>query len=303
MILRDLAEPEILTRLRGAGLVLSTGPFDVRVRSSVADLAAPIRLLYGYHALAPDEGIVDAEVRIDPPPSPRRWIVPQVVSYVDGSRPFHPFPRRLAFPMLEWVLNWCLFGRPHQFLLLHAAVVERGGRALLLPGVPGAGKSTLCAGLILRGWRLLSDEVAIIRPATGELVPVPRPVALKEESLEVVRRFEPSAVFGPSYPETRKGTVTHLQPPPDSVLRSGEAAAARWIVFPQYEAGAAVRLAEIRKPETLLRAAKNGFNYSLLGATGFEILAGLVDACDGFDLAYGDLDATVDRLGGLAEGP
>ena len=301
MILRELAESELLARMRGAGIVLSTGPFVVRIGSSIRELAAPMRLLYGDHSLAREDGVVDADVRIDPPPSLRRWIAPQVIAYIDGERPFHPFPRRLAFPMLEWVLNWCLFNRPHQYLILHAAVVERGGRALLLPGEPGAGKSTLCAGLILRGWRLLSDEVAIVRPSTGELLAVPRPVALKEESLEVIRSFEPAAVLGPSFPETRKGTVTHLRPPPDSVFRSHEAATARWIVFPRYETGAETRLQSVRKAETLLRAGRNGFNYSLLGAAGFESLADLVDACDGYDLVYGRLHEAVEHLTALAK--
>lgn len=301
MILRDLPETEHLARLRGAGIVLDTGPFVVRVRSSLRELLDPMRVLYGYHSLAREDGISDADIRIDPPRSLRRFIAPQVVSYIDGETPFHPFPRRLAFPMMEWVLNWCLFNRPHHYLILHAAVVELGGRSLLLPGAPGAGKSTLCAGLILRGWRLMSDEVAIIRPSSGEILAVPRPVALKDESLAVIRNFEPGAVLGPSFPETRKGTVTHLLPPPDSVLRSHETATARWIVFPRHEEGAPARLRAVSRAETLLRAGKNGFNYSVLGAKGFESLADLVAGCDGYDLAYGELEEAVERLTALTK--
>ncbi len=301
MILRELSESAQFARLRGAGIVLDTGPFSVRIRGSIPELAGPMRLLYGNHTIASEGAIVDADVRIEPPPSLRRWFARQVVAYIDGERPFHPFPRRLAFPMLEWVLNWCLFNRPHQYLVLHSAAVERGGRALLLPGEPGAGKSTLCAALILRGWRLLSDEVAIVRPSTGEILAVPRPVALKEESLDVIRAFEPSAMLGPSFPETRKGTVTHLQPPADSVDRSRETAAPRWIVFPRHAAGAPASLQAVRKAETLLRAGRNGFNYSLLGAGGFESLADVVSGCDGYDLVYGDLGEAVRRLAELAK--
>jgi hypothetical protein len=43
-------------------------------------------------------------------------------------------------------------------------VLERGGRALLLPAPSGSGKSTLCAGLAFNGWRLLSDELALLDP-------------------------------------------------------------------------------------------------------------------------------------------
>jgi predicted ATPase len=30
---------------------------------------------------------------------------------------------------------------------------------VILPAPPGSGKSTLCAALVTRGWRLLSDEL------------------------------------------------------------------------------------------------------------------------------------------------
>jgi predicted ATPase len=33
-------------------------------------------------------------------------------------------------------------------------VVERDGHALILPAMPGSGKSTLTAALVQRGWRL-----------------------------------------------------------------------------------------------------------------------------------------------------
>ena len=64
--------------------------------------------------------------------------------------------------MLEWGLNWCVAGHAHQYLMLHAAALERNGRAVILPGDPGAGKSTLTAALMLSGWRLLSDEITLV---------------------------------------------------------------------------------------------------------------------------------------------
>ncbi len=50
-------------------------------------------------------------------------------------------------------------------LPLHASAVEVGGRALLLAGESGLGKSTLAAALVARGHRLLSDDVCALDPA------------------------------------------------------------------------------------------------------------------------------------------
>jgi hypothetical protein len=49
------------------------------------------------------------------------------------------------------------------FLLLHASVVEMGGRAIAFLGESGSGKSTLAAALHSRGHRLVADDVAAVR--------------------------------------------------------------------------------------------------------------------------------------------
>jgi HprK-related kinase A len=81
--------------------------------------------------------------------------------------------------MLEWGMNWCIASHMHYYLMLHAAVLERDGHALIMPGDPGAGKSTLTAALMLDGWRLLSDEIALIDRNDGLLYGLARPVSLK----------------------------------------------------------------------------------------------------------------------------
>jgi HprK-related kinase A len=301
MILSQLPPEDIDRRLRGTGILFRTGPFVSRVRSSFRELAEPIGFLYGDYPLVEEGGIVDFDVRLAPPSLLRRWIAPQVAAYVDGKRQFLPFPRKLALPMLEWVLNWCTFSRPTHYLILHSGVVERGGRALLVSGHPGAGKSTLCAGLILRGWRLLSDEVALIRPGKNRILPVPRPVGLKEGSIAAIARFEPTAAIGPSFPDTRKGTVAHLRPPKVSVRRSGEAAEPGWVLFPEYRAGVGFELNRVPRTEALLRVGRNSFNYSKLGAVGFETLADLIEASECYELTYGDLDQAVRLLSDLAD--
>ncbi|MBK9234595.1 MAG: hypothetical protein IPO19_00455 [Rhodoferax sp.] len=51
-----------------------------------------------------------------------------------------------------------------------------------------------------------------------------KPIALKNQSIEVIQRFAPHAHMGPEFPKTRKGTVAHLAAELDSVDRRHEAA-------------------------------------------------------------------------------
>jgi HprK-related kinase A len=121
---------------------------------------------------------------------------PQANLIVNGERPFHPLPGNLAGAGFEWSLNWCVGNQAHRWVAVHAAVLERNGRTMILSAESGAGKSTLCAALALNGWRLFSDEFALIDPDTGKLTPLPRPISLKNASIGS-SGAEAVTVFGP----------------------------------------------------------------------------------------------------------
>jgi hypothetical protein len=193
-------------------------------------------------------------------------------------------------------LNWCLATTMNCWLIIHAAVLARDGHGLILPGRPGSGKSTLTAVLVQRGWRLLSDEHAIIEPGTGLLLPSPRPISLKNHSIELVRALWPDAAMSEPVEDTHKGTIAHLRVPRTSIAAATVAVRPRWVVFPAYGADRPPALEAIGKGETLVRLAENSFNYSLHGAHGFRVLADLVDGCGTFDLGYASVTAAADLV-------
>lgn len=294
-----LAPAELATRLRGDGLLLRTGPFVNCVRSDVARLAASIGVMYADYPVEEAGGFVDFHLNLVHPRGLRRWWRPQITFAQDGVSPFQPLPVVQAYPMLEWLLNWCVSQRAHGYLLIHAAVLERHGRAVILPAPPGSGKSTLCAALVSHGWRLLSDEMTLVRPADGLLVPLPRPVSLKNASIDVIRAAFPVAMLSPPVEGTVKGTVAHVRPPRASIERAAEPARPAHIVFPRFEAGAATSLEPVPKARAFMQVADNSFNYPSLGQRGFDTLAGLVDACGCHAFRYSDLPealALFDRL-------
>ena len=227
----------------------------------------------------------------------------QVLFQFDGSPPFLPLPGEQAFPIMEWGLNWCVSAHCHQYLVLHAAVVERAGRAVILPAPPGSGKSTLCAGLVSRGWRLLSDELTLISPATGHITPLARPISLKNASIDIIGRFAHEMRIGSTVHDTLKGSVAHVKPPAESVRRQAECAKPRWIVTPRYKAGAAAQLEAVPKGRAFMHLIESSFNYELHGRAGFEVLAHLIAGCDSYEFSYADLDEAVaifDRLAAAA---
>ncbi|MDQ2779390.1 MAG: HprK-related kinase A [Pseudomonadota bacterium] len=303
MKLRELDRAEVGRRLRTRGLGLRTGPFAFRIRADSLLVLDGLRLLYAEHPLLENDAFADFQVDLIEARGPRRWWRPQVNFVFDGQRPFSPLPAAQAYALLEWAMNWCISSQVHSNLNLHAAALERGGRGLILPAPPGSGKSTLCAGLTLRGWRLLSDELAMVSPQDGWITPLARPVSLKNASIDVIRAFEPAAVLNRPTHDTVKGTVSHMQVPPAHVARAAERVVPQWVVFPRYVPGADAELTPRSKADSLIELGRNGFNYSVLGLAGFETLATLVDACDCYDFRYSRLEEAAQLFERLAAQP
>jgi HprK-related kinase A len=286
-------DAEALARRLARGLTLTTGPFRFRVQSDSPGVRHGLGLLYADFPVEEDAGFRDFHVSVSRARGARRWFRPQVNFGVDGQTPFKPLPADQAFAQLEWGMNWCIAGRAHHYLLLHAAVLERNGRAVVLPGDPGSGKSTLTAALMLSGWRLLSDELTMVDRDDGLVVPLARPVSLKNQSIEVIRRFDSCAVFGDTARDTHKGTVSHLRASDDSVQRMSQKAHAAHIVFPRWIEGVEVALRPRAKADAFMHTANHAFNYSLLGRLGFELNASLIDDCECWDFTYSHLDQAI----------
>lgn len=303
MTLGEIPERDLAERMRGDGIAVRTGPFTFRVRCPFGDVVADLRRLYGQHPEAPDD-FIDYHVSVGSPAGLRRWIRPQAIFRFDRATPFKPLPRAQALPMLEWGMNWVIANNAHQYLILHAASVEKNGRAAILPGPPGSGKSTLCAALVNRGWRLLSDELTLIDPVDGSLLALARPINLKNDSIGIIRDFVSDATLSRPAHDTVKGTVALLKPPADSVTQVDKRAIPAWIILPDFQRGAATELGQRSRADSFIELGRNAFNYSILGRTGFRTLARVIDSSLCFRFRYSRLDEAImvfDRL--AAESP
>lgn len=289
--LSALSPAELTRRLGSEGIFLLIPPFVMHIRSPIPVVALGLQALYPDHELLDgDDVFADFHVTV----KPKRHLLKTVCVFeMDGFQPFTPMAYGEAFAFLEWGMNWCVTSYCHTWITIHAAVLEKGGRVLILPAPPGSGKSTLCAALMLNGWRLLSDEMALLDPATGLVTPSPRPVSLKNESIEVIRRLAPTASFGPVARDTMKGTVAHMRISSDSLARAHEPALPAWVVFPQFQKGAALSVVERPKARALVELASNSFNHHVHGRAGFQAMVDLVDRCGCHDLQYGHLDEAI----------
>lgn len=298
--LATLTTSRLRSHLR-RGLRLTIGPFTVSFCSKDPALADCLANYYPDYPIAQSSRFADVSITL----LKREWYErlfghPRRLALEDGTA-FAHFPADQLLAQVEWALNWCVAMRANYYLMLHGAVVSLGNNGMVMPGIPGAGKSTLTSYLIHRGWRLLSDEFTLIDPVTSLAQPFPRLIPLKNESIDVIASAIPEARFGPRIPNTRKGLVAHLCPDAAHIRRMNEAVQPRLFVFPRFRSGSNTNLARISPSEAFAELTHNAFNYALLGKEAFVLLSRLAEACPCYRLQYGELVDANEHLTALME--
>ena len=263
---------------------VQVGPVAFRIGSAWrAPIAALENLYRDYPGSA---GVPDFTVRLEPAKPWRRWLRPSVAIAGDFTLPEAvPLPLRLGLLAAEMGMNLQLALGERRFLLLHAASVERDGRALILTGESGAGKSTLATLLGSGGWRFMGDEFALIEPATGMAHPFPRPSSLKNESIDAALATLDPTRFGPVLNDTPKGRIRHVRPLEAALVDTPAAPAL--VLFPRYGLPEAAR--PVPPSEAFVRLTQASTNYVALGERGFDALTGLVEGVPSVALDYPDM--------------
>jgi hypothetical protein len=136
----------------------------------------------------------------------------------------------------------------------------------------------------------MSDEFGLVDPATGELMAIPRPVALKAGSIDLMAARIQGLRLGPRLEDPDGAVAQHAAPPADAVKAAGRRARVRWVVVPQWKRDSQTRLQPLTRARTLAHLANSAFNFNMMGATGFARLAEIVDGALCYVLTYSNLD-------------
>ncbi|MES2045228.1 MAG: HprK-related kinase A [Pseudomonadota bacterium] len=268
------------------------GPVGFRVGSA---WRAPVEQLETLYADYPKPDVPDFSVRLFPARRWRQVVRPSVTIGGDFMLPDAlPLPLAQGLLAAEMGMNLQMALGQRRYLLLHASVVERDGKALLMTGISGAGKSTLAALLSARGWRLMGDEFALLDPATGLVHAFPRLVSLKNAAIEVVTRALPDARFGPLLAGTPKGDIRHLVPDASAVVAMDVAVPPALLLFPHYGFEADDRV--VPPSEVFVRLTQASTNYVALGERGFDALTHLVRTVPARAIDYPDTDSAIAQV-------
>lgn len=301
MLIEQIAPTQLARQLRTDGLRLNTGAFTVHLRLDGGTVVEEFASLYARYPIEQRPGIDDTRIRVGPPSWFHRLLRATAHTYADDIPAVKPVPLERAFTALETGLNWGVMRSGAAPIIMHAAVLERHGQAMLMPAPSGSGKSTLAAALSLRGWRLLSDEMAVFSFEEFAVIPNPRPVSLKNKAIEVIGAFEPAAVFSRTYKGTPKGDVAYMRVPDEAVDSLGEPARPSLLLVPKYRAGTDTTLRPLGRTEAFRWLIDSTGSYPTMLDTGFKLLTRLVESCGLYWLEYSNLDEAIARLNRLSD--
>jgi hypothetical protein len=170
--------------------------------------------------------------------------------------------------------------------LFHAACLCRDGKALLLPGSSGSGKTMLAAWLALNGWQFCTDELTFIPAGRSECQALVRPLHLKRHAEQLF----PGLV--------EKGALAvgsgWLVPPQAMPLALGEVhgepPVLQQIIFPHYQAEAAGEMQPLTRASTATLLTGLLINARNLPENGFPEVLRLARSIPAFRLVYSDFE-------------
>ncbi|MGH2572302.1 MAG: hypothetical protein ACRDGU_02240 [Actinomycetota bacterium] len=196
---------------------------------------------------------------------------------------------------LFWHINSETFQKTGNFLLVHAgAVATPAGEGILLPADSGSGKSTLTAALVQAGFRYLSDEAGAIDPVTRRLYPYPKALSFKKSQSDVFadlrRKFDGSRLLKRQW---------HLRAEDLRPEALGGPCQVRYVIAPQYEAGADIRVTPMSRAEASVELARCALNLRVYRERALPLLADVSRGARAYRLRLGDLREAVEAVAGI----
>lgn len=176
-----------------------------------------------------------------------------------------------------------------EFQLLHAGVLARDGKAILLPGRSGSGKTTLTATMAANGWQYFSDELALIDSASCRVRPFPQAMVIKSGSLPGLGRYYPGLADLPGHRRIDGRTVRFLPPAiAKPAVSNDEPMEIGALFFPVYLPQVKAECVPLSPIEALPRLAAAGSSQRSLTGPDIEALIQLADTRPCYSLYFDD---------------
>lgn len=185
-------------------------------------------------------------------------------------------------------------------VLLHAAAVAWEGQGIVIPGVTGAGKSTLAGWLAGSGFDVLTDELACVPLGSRRISGFSRPVSLRHPAVELLAARPGLRDIAEQGTAAFDGLLVPIEalcgrPPPAEAPLS-------LLAFPRYEPKAALSVRPLSQAEAGLRLMGCNLNARNFPDHGLAEVERIAAAAPAVELVYSSLEGVDAALRGLLGG-
>ena len=160
-------------------------------------------------------------------------------------------------------------------LWLHAGAAAYRGKAVLISGVSGRGKSTLVTKLSTHGWTYLSDDVLPLDPNLGKVMPFPEIPMVRQNAGQEI---------SPAHLGTLRKTRIDLGP--ENVCRQATPISA--LILPAFNFNSQTRLEPCSPAAAVLEMLQNSLNFVHHREAAVDYLCQLAKQVPAFRLIFSD---------------
>lgn len=261
------------------GVRVRFGHHEVTVHSDAPEILASLRQSFA-HMLGSGTGEQLALIEVTRAGETYRGQSPAATFSGDGTR--------------EAVLRWVRYQAIEQLIMarsdllwLHGAVAGWRGRAVVMPGPRGRGKSTLVTRICALGWSFLTDDILPVDPATLRVLPFPQVPAVRPDP-------------GRDLPEAWLREAAKSEVRVDDRVAPGPLPVGA-IVLPEARRSGSAELRPCSSAEAVLELARGCWNFAEHGARAVAVLARLAAGRPTFRLGFRDAERAADLIGRWAE--
>ncbi|MBM3248184.1 MAG: hypothetical protein FJZ10_02020 [Candidatus Omnitrophica bacterium] len=232
-----------------------------------------------------DVGFRSLQVNIDPKKDYVHVCIARGQDFIDRNLFFD----LVFFQPLRFLLRF------HKIYVLHAACLAKGQSAILLPGVPGSGKSIVSLSLVRKGYKYLTDDDTFLRQKGGIVECFAFYCSLKIKD-GLVRFFpEMKKKYLKPIRQDKKQRVDLKKLYPNSFQ---EKAIPKVIIFPCFSAHLKTGIYPVDKRYVLRRLIEDKFRvfqgkYEDVSRLHFQALSNLVNKTKTYKLIYKDQDIDI----------